>query len=79
MLTYIDIGGPHGGAHRFCHQAGEACTKVRRATELIAEVIAEPDAQDLGEVTNPCYEDDGVCTKHKRALVGLSEVVNGML
>lgn len=67
--------------HHVCHQAGETCTKVKRAAEAIANAIAEPvpAPQPGAEAAHRiCFGSGELCIKHKRALDSLSGIVNKM-
>lgn len=53
-----------------CNAEGEACHKLRRAVETIAEDLDAPDA---------LIEDGEADSLHKRAFASLSEIVDSML
>lgn len=53
-----------------CNAEGEACHKLRRAAETIAEDIYAPDADN---------EDGESNSLHKRAFASLSGIVDSML
>lgn len=57
----------------FCYRRGEACSKVKRAADAIAEAIAVPEPEAYR--THFCYRRGETCSKHKRALDELHTVV----
>ena len=59
----------------FCYRRGEACYKVKRAADAIAEAIAEPEADARSYNKHFCYRRGETCAKNKRALEDLSSVV----
>lgn len=54
----------------YCNAEGEACHKLRRAAETIAEDLDAPDADK---------EDGEPDSLHKRAFASLSGIVDSML
>lgn len=61
---------------RFCYRRGEACFKVKRAADAIAEAIAEPEPEAYR--THFCHRRGEACSKHKRALEDLHKVVKSI-
>ncbi len=62
-----------------CHQAGGPCEVVKRAANAAAEAMAVADPGWKDPAHHQCYGRGGMCFKAKRALDGLSGVVDSML
>ena len=59
---------PGTSYHGYCLEAGEVCTKLKRAAEAAAEAIAGPQS-----CHGFCYEAGEVCSKAKRDALALAE------